>query len=212
LAGTDASPDTQPESSGFEPGACGTMRDILKRCCPERCKRLEKALPRPILRNSTRVRYKKRPIRRTLGEHQGSRPGAVAGCDHPHPVLPAVQHPVRLDDARRCWRAITCSCRNSPTATPSTRSRSRRTCFPAGSGRTSRNAAMSPCSSLPSNTKIDYIKRVSGFPGDRIQVTDGSCSSMVRRSSANCRQLYAGGTATARARTCRSTAKPCPTG
>ena len=26
---------------------------------------------------------------------------------------------------------------------------------------------------LPSNTKIDYIKRVVGLPGDRIQVTDG---------------------------------------
>ena len=113
---------------------------------------------------------------------------------HPHDRVRAVQHPLRVDDPDSAGRRLSVRLEIQLWLLPLSRCRSRPTCSPAASSGACRSAATWWCSSSRATTSTDYIKRIIGLPGDRIQVKGG--------------QLYINGTAGAAPagrRICRAT-------
>ena len=105
------------------------------------------------------------------------RPRHHSCADHragdPHLPVPALQHSLRLDEGDACWSAITCSCRNisygySPYSFPFSP--------PLFTGRifgSPPDRGDVVVFRLPKDDSTDYIKRVIGLPGDRIQMING---------------------------------------
>ncbi len=97
----------------------------------------------------------------------------LLGGGHPHRVLSSPSPFRRARCGRRCSKATICSFPNLPTAIRNIRCRSRRTCFGPHlvGGAEARRRRRFP---FPAATRqLDYIKRVIGLPGDRIQMRDG---------------------------------------
>ena len=129
--------------------------------------------------------------RRRRRNRPRDRPRADHRAGHPHLPVPAVQHSVRLDEGDAAGRRLPVRLEIFLRLQPLSRCRSRRRCSPAASSasapRARRRRGVPPAAAT---TSTDYIKRVIGLPGDRIQMIDGVLQHQRRAGQARARRGF----------------------
>ena len=142
-------------------------------------------------KTARRTRTRQAQGRRILGRdgQDGRSMPADRGGD-PHLPVPAVQHSLRLDGAHAAGRRLSVRREIRLRLQPlylsrSAAGRSATPCMAAFSA-TSRSAATSSCSNSRSDNSTDFIKRLIGLPGDRIQMINGHALAERQAGPARC--------------------------